>query len=191
MSAFTGKIALEHDTYDSLGYDLGIVESYKAEKTMQVDSMEYPDTDARWQEYFDLSGSSKRVHLTGNIIPADGKWETLLAWKENIEAFVNGYIFDNGIDIWLAVYIKDYFSTGVHLWMDRAIAPLLEATATEIGLDVEVDKLDQEHADNCPICVTIEAFSVEISQGTSPTANWSLTAVQRYPATVNLEALYL
>ena len=62
-------------------WDLGIVDNYKSQKNQQMDSFEYPDTDAREQEYFDISGSEKVIQLGGTYVPSDQSWATLLAWK--------------------------------------------------------------------------------------------------------------
>ena len=191
--SFKAVLSLSHTDYDSDSnpdnINLGIVDQYSGSKDMSLECMQYPDTDARWQEYFDLEGSTKTIKLSGTYIPSDGSWATLLAWKEKLEAFFNGYVFDNGIDIWLGVYVKDFYSTGVHLWLDRPIAPLLEWDGTP-GIDAETTKLAQNSANNCPICISPQSMTLDIECGTSPVAKWSIEVVQRLPMTVDLEELY-
>jgi hypothetical protein len=184
LAGFTGKLALNTTDYDSTGLDLGVIESYEPIKEGALDPFEYPDTDARDQEYYDSSGAKKEISITGCYIPSDGSWATLIAWKEAMEGYLNGYIYDQSIDLYLCVYIKDYYGSGLHLWLERNDAALLETNGEEVGLDVFTDRLAMNEAGNIPICVTISSLKLTVKGGTSPTIDYTITLVQRLAAVV-------
>jgi len=177
---FTGKLSLSKTAYDTEGYDLGIIETYQASKSVNLDPFEYPDYDAREQEYFDMAGSAKNISISGSYVPVDGSWATLINWKETLEAFVNGYTFDSGVNIYLAIYMKDFYGAGNHLWLERFEAPLLEQSNAGVNaINAYTPKPPMNSITNRPICVTLENLSIELKGGESPNATYQLTLVQR------------
>jgi len=186
MTNFSGKIWVgtlplypwQAANMETTGYDLGIIERVESSKEVQLDPFEYPDTDAREQEYFDAAGSSKHIRISGSFV-AD-TWALVLAWKETLEALVNGYTFDNAINLYLGIYIKDFFSASHHLWLERFAPPLLELDANGMpGLNVYPRPIQDSH-DNKPVCITPESISIQVTAGESPNATYELSVVVRW-----------
>lgn len=176
-SPFTGKLSLDKDDFVN-GIDLGVIDSFESDKAEVVESFEYPDTDAREQEWFDQAGSEKKITLTGTYIGTD--WQDALWFKETMEAYINGFVYDQGINFFLAIYIPNYFGTGEHLWIEREGAPLLEMdNEGEVGLNRITARPAMQNSTNRPICVTPHSFKATIKGGTSPVVEYVMMLVQR------------
>jgi hypothetical protein len=161
----------------SSGYDLGVTDEPRVTLTQQVDSFDYPDTNCRDQEVADNQGSFKKISLKGKVFFTT--WDAALLWKENMQALFCGSYYTQSLNIYLAVYIQDFFGSGSHLWFERDGAPVLENSGSSWGNNLVSSRPAQNSASNQPICITPTSWDAQIMPGDQPCITWTLECVQR------------
>jgi len=156
--ALTGKIATSDSTYDTSGYDLGtfsfeVVVSEPCESSQLIGP-------AKEQEFMTSNGAERTVTISGTY--GASTWALLYKWEEDMEGLVTGSQYDDASPRFLALYHKDYYSAGVHLWALR-----------------DDPSKDQNSNQNKPIHVIVEEFSGRVSEGTSPEITYTLRVRQQ------------
>lgn len=159
-----GRLSTSATTYDSTGIDLGAIESIDYPKQSPLDPMSYPDTPAKDQEFYDQAGAELEVSITGEYGGNSITWAQCFAWAESIQALITGEQYDSSQPRYLALYQKDIYGPGNHLWVLR-----------------DDPTLAQNSASNGPIHVIVESFIPKIGSGSSPSLGYTLKVKQQAP----------
>jgi len=112
--SFTGYISTT--TSYSGGYSLGTIERLSPSWQNPCDNMSWPDTPASEQEFYDMSGASLTVTVSGRYTSTS--WSTVLTWMQNVAALLSGDQYDEMRSRYLAIYDGNtyVFSTqGIHV----------------------------------------------------------------------------
>ena len=104
------------NTSYSSGYSLGNIEKLSLSYQNPCDPMGWPDTPVSEQEFYDMSGASLDVTVTGKYTST--AWSTVFTWMQNVAGLLTGSQYDDSQSRYLAVYEGSTYvfpTQGIHV----------------------------------------------------------------------------